>query len=93
MSVPNHWGGAGNGGTGGDRGIYHPPLEQGLTIYCDLSYHGLVSGDGAESGNAPIQAMVGASRPGYPGDKGRACSSRGGVGDRGGRIGGRGRVG
>ena len=29
----------------------------------------------AEAGNAPIQAMGGEARPGYPGDKGGACSS------------------
>ena len=29
----------------------------------------------AESGNALIHVMVGADRPGYPGDKGRAYSS------------------
>ena len=61
-------------------GIYQPPPEHGHTIHCDLSYHGLVSGSGAETGNAPIQAMVGADRPGYTGYKSGACSSRGGGG-------------
>ena len=34
----------------------------------------------AEAGNAPIQEMVGAARPGYPINKGGACSSIGGGG-------------
>ena len=49
-----------------------------------------MSGGGAESETAPIQAMMGTAHPGYPKDKGGACSSRGGGGDRGGIIGGRG---
>ena len=57
-------------------------------MHCDPSYHGLVFGGRAESGNAPIQAMVGASHPGYHEDKDRAGSCGGGGGDRGGRIGG-----
>ena len=43
-----------------------------------------MSGGGAESRAEPIQAVVGASRSGYPGDKSRACIRRGkggGVGD------------
>ena len=35
-------------------------------------------GGRAESGNAPIQAMVGASHPGYHEDKDRAGSCKGG---------------
>ena len=81
MVVPTHWGVAGNGGTGGDRGIYLLPPEHGHTKHCESPYHGLMCGGGAEAGNAPIQAMVGAARPGYPGDKGRACSSGGGGGE------------
>ena len=36
-----------------------------------------MSGGGAVPGTAPIQAMVGEAHPGYPVDKGRACSSGG----------------
>ena len=93
MGVLNHWGGAGNGGTAGDWGIYCPPPEHGRIIKFYSYYHGLVFGGEVEARNAPIQAMVGAVRLGYPGDKGGSCSSRGG----GGRYGdiiirGRGRV-
>ena len=80
MVVSTHWCGSENGRTGGDRGIYCPPPEHGCTIYCDSSYHGFVSGGGVESGNSPIQAMLGASCLGYPGDKGGAFRSGGGVG-------------
>ena len=82
VGVPNHWSGAGNGGTGGDRGIFCPPPEHRRAIHCDPSYHGLVSSDRAEYGNAPIQAMVGTSRPGYHGDQGGAdiCGGTGGDG-------------
>ena len=41
-----------------------------------------MSSGGAESGTAPIQVMVVAARPGYPGYKGGAGSSRGGGGYR-----------
>ena len=58
MYVPTHWSGAGNGETRGNRGIYHPPPEHGRAIHCDPSYHRLVFGGGADSGNAPIQDMV-----------------------------------
>ena len=74
MSVPTHWGGASNVGTGGDWGIYFPPPEHGCTIHFDSSYHILVSGGGSEAGNVPIQATVGADRPEYPGYKVGACS-------------------
>ena len=40
----------------------------------------LFSSGGAEVRTAPIQAMVGAAHSGYHGDKGGACSSRGGGG-------------
>ena len=45
------------------------PPEHGRTIHWNLSYHVLVSGDGAEAGTATIKAMVEASRFGYPRDK------------------------
>ena len=77
MGVYTHWGGAENGGAGGDRGVYNPSPEHGRTLHCNSSYHGLVSGGGAEAGTAPIQGMVGVARSGYPGDNGRA-DSRGG---------------
>ena len=86
MGVPTHWGGSGNGWTGGDWGVYCPPPQLGFAIHCNSYYQRLVSGGGAESGNSPIQAMVGAARPVYTGDKGRVCSSRGGKGQGGGRI-------
>ena len=88
MVVSNQWGGAGNGGTGVDWGIYLPPPEHVRTVHCGSSYPGLASGGRAEDGNALIQAMVGAARPGYPGGKGRTFSRVGGGG-----IGGRRRVG
>ena len=93
MGVYNHWGGAGNCGDGGDRGVYLPTPEHGCTVHCKLYYHGLMSGGGAESGTAPIQEMMGAASTGYTGDKDRKCRSGGGrgYGDR--RIGGGGRVG
>ena len=78
MGVPTHWDGDGNGGTGGDWGVYLPLPENGCTTHCDSYYHGLVFSSRAESRNAPIQAMVGSARPGYPGDTGGTCSSRGG---------------
>ena len=77
MGVPTHWGGASNCGTGGDWGIYFPPPEHGIKIHCDFSDNGIVSDRGAESGNVPIQAMVGSACPVYPGDKGISYSSRG----------------
>ena len=70
VGVPTDWGCAANGGPGGDRG-------------CDSSYHGIVSGSGAEAGNVLIQAVVGETCPGYTGDKGGARVSGGRV--RGGR--------
>ena len=78
-----HWGGAGDGGVGEERGVYHPPPEHSRTIHCASSYHELVSGGGTEDGTTPLQAMVVAARPGYPGDKGRSCSIGrvGGYGD------------
>ena len=78
MGVYTHRGGAGNGGAGGDRGVYHPPPEQGCTVHCNSSYHGLLSGGGAEVGTAPIQAMVGAARSEYPGDNGGRATAKGG---------------
>ena len=39
-----------------------------------------MSGGGAESRADPIQAMVGAARSGYPGDKSGACSRGKGMG-------------
>ena len=87
MGVPTHWSGAGNGGTGGDRGIYHPPPEDGCAINCKPSYHGIVFGGGAEFGNAPIKEMMGTDRPVYNGYQGGAGSrigeeGYGGGGDR-----------
>ena len=75
MGVYTNWGGAGNGGAVGDLGVYPPPPEHGRTVHCDSFYHGLVSGGGAESGTAPIQAMVGSVRSGYPEDNCGACRS------------------
>ena len=60
--------------------LHRPPSEQGRTVHCNSSYHRIVSGGGAEARTAPIQAMVRADRSGYSGDKGGACSSRGGGG-------------
>ena len=74
VGVPTHWSGADNGGIGGDRGIYCPPPEHGRAIYCDPSYHRLMFGRGAESGNAPIQEMVGTARPEYHEYQGRVGS-------------------
>ena len=80
MGVYTHWGGAENGGTGGDQGLYRPLPEKICTVHCDPSYNRLVSGRVAEYGTAPIQVMVGAAHPGYPGDKGGSGSSGGGGG-------------
>ena len=80
VGVPTHWSGAGNGGTGGDRGLYRPLSEHGCAIHCDPSYHGLVFGGGAESRNLPIWVMVGSARPGYYEDKGRTGIHGGGGG-------------
>ena len=95
VGVPIHWSSAENDGTGGDRGIYLPPPEHGCTINFDLSYHGLMFGGVAESGNAPLQEMVGTSCSGYHEDQDRTCIHRGEGGDGGRRtgVGGRGRVG
>ena len=35
-----------------------------------------MSSGGVEAKNEPIQAIVGALHPGYPEDKGEACSSK-----------------
>ena len=80
MGVPNHWDGAVNGGAGREWGAYRPPPEHGRTIHRNSSYHGLVSGGGAEAGTATIQAMVVAACSGYRRDKSGACSSGGGGG-------------
>ena len=72
MGVPTHCSGAGNGVTGGDWFIYRPPPEHGRTIHCDLTFHGAVSGRREEPGDAPIQEILGAARPKYPGYKGGA---------------------
>ena len=45
-----------------------------------------MSGGGAEAWNAPIQAMSGEARPGYPGDKGGVCRGGGGGSRRGKNI-------
>ena len=84
QGVPTYWGGAGNGGTGGDRGIYLLPPEHGRAINCNPSDHGLVFGGGEEAGNLYFQAMVGAYRPGYHGDQGGSGSRGGGGGYEGG---------
>ena len=75
---PTHWGGSDKEDTRGDQGIYRPPPEYSRTIHCVLTYHGFGSGGGEEAGNVPIQSMVGETLPGYPEDKGGACSNRGG---------------
>ena len=54
MGVTTHLGGSGNGGIGGYQGINRLPPEQGYTIYCDPSYHGIVFGGEVDAGNAPI---------------------------------------
>ena len=82
MVVPTHWIGAVNDWTGGYLGIYYLYLEHSCAINFDPSYHGLVFGGGAEAGNDPIQAMVGAAQPGYHEGQGRAGSHRGGGGRR-----------
>ena len=59
MGISIHGGGAGNDGTIRDQGVYLPPPEHGRTIHCDSSYHGIVSGSGAEAGGAALAEMVG----------------------------------
>ena len=91
MGVPTHCNGSGNGGTGGGRGKYLPPPEHVCAIHCNPSHHGVVFGSGAESGNAPIQAMVGTYRPGYHGYHGGGVRLGGEGGYGGGLIGAGGR--
>ena len=76
MIVYTHWGGAGNGGAGGDQDISFPQPEHRHSVKFNLSYHELVSRGGVEAGTTPIQQIVGEACPGYPGDKGKACRSR-----------------
>ena len=45
------------------------PPEHCRKIYCDSSYHVLVSGGGAEAGSATLKEMMGASLSIYPRDK------------------------
>ena len=60
MGVSIQWGGAGDGDTRRDQGVYHLSQEHGLTINYDLSYHGIVSGGGAEDRDAALgDTMVG----------------------------------
>ena len=68
MGICIHWGGTGNGGSGGDWGVYCPPSEHGLIVHFDSSCHGLVSGGRVEDGNAPLHAIVGESHSVYPED-------------------------
>ena len=75
MGISTHWGGAGDGGTRRDRGVYRPPPEYDRTIHCDSSYCGLVSGGGAEAGYAALVEMVGSARSRYPRGKSGACGS------------------
>ena len=78
MGVPTNWSGVGDDGYRGYRVIYPLPQEHDRAIHCDLSYHGLVFGGGAESRNAPIQVMVGTDHLGYHWDQDGAGSHRGG---------------
>ena len=91
MDLTTHWGRSGSGGTGGYWDIYFPSPEYGPAIHCDLSYHGLVLGGGAEAGNATTQAMVRASCPEYHRDKDVTGIRAGERGYGGGIIGGGGR--
>ena len=68
LGVPIYWISAGSGWIGVDLVIYCPPPDHGSAIHCDLSYHGLVFGGGADSGNAPIQVVVVTAVLGYHGD-------------------------
>ena len=54
MGIYTHWGSAGNGEAGGDRGVYRLIPEHSCTVNCDSEYHGLVSGGGEESGTVYI---------------------------------------
>ena len=80
VGIPTHWGSSVNSGAVGDWSIYRPLPEHVREINCDLSYHELVFGGGAEAGNAPIQVIGGASRHGYHEDQGGAGICIGGVG-------------
>ena len=80
-------------GMGPDWGEYFPPPENGRTINCNFSHHGMVSGGGAEARNETLAEMVGAFHYIYPRDRSGACRSGYGGGDRDGGIGGRERVG
>ena len=61
MGVFTHWGSAGDDGTRRDWGLYFPPPEHSTKIHCNLSYHVIVSGGGAEDRNEDIVEMGGAS--------------------------------
>ena len=39
VGVPTHWGSTGNGGTGGDWGVYLPPPEHFCAVHFYPSYH------------------------------------------------------
>ena len=86
MGIYTHWGGAGNGAAGVNWGVYRPPTEQGRTVHWKSYYHGILSSGGAEARTAPIQAMVGGARSGYPGYKGGTCRNLGVEGVGGGEL-------
>ena len=69
MSISTHLDDDGNGGTRRYQGLYYALTEHGCTTHYDLSYHGIVSGGGAEARDAALAEMMGAARSIYPRDK------------------------
>ena len=89
MGISTHWGGAGDGGTRRYWGVYLSPPEHGRTTHCNSSYHILVSGGGAEAGDAALAEMVVAACSRYPSNNSGACGSKYGISDMDGGVGGR----
>ena len=68
MGLPTHWVSAGSGRAVLYWGVYRPLPEHSCTIYCNLSYHRLMSIGRLEAGTATFKAMVGADHPRYTRD-------------------------
>ena len=75
MGISTHWGGADDSGTIINWGVYCPLKERSIIIHYNYSYHGLVSGGGAETGYADLSEIVRAGHSIYTRDKSGACRS------------------
>ena len=69
MGISTHWGGADDSGTIINWGVYCLLTERSIIIHYNYSYHGLVSGGGAEAGYADLAEMVRAGHSIYTRDK------------------------